>query len=56
MCDSHPHHAAWGSCAQAPEKQQLHKGAVLLEDAKRLADLKVENDDVLAVSFMQEGQ
>lgn len=39
---------------QSPEKQQLHKGSVLLEDAKKLADLKVENDDVLSVTFMQD--
>ncbi|KAG1678871.1 hypothetical protein FOA52_003539 [Chlamydomonas sp. UWO 241] len=37
---------------QPPEKQQLLKGTTVLEDAKKLADLKIENDDVLAVTFM----
>ena len=40
---------------QAPENQQLFKNQVLLEDAKKLADLKVENDDVIALCFMKEG-
>mmetsp|Transcript_30945 Transcript_30945/g.63853 ORF Transcript_30945/g.63853 Transcript_30945/m.63853 type:complete len:95 (+) Transcript_30945:64-348(+) len=39
---------------QPPEKQQLLKDTTVLEDAKKLADLKVENDDVLAVTFMQD--
>mmetsp|Transcript_19766 Transcript_19766/g.58651 ORF Transcript_19766/g.58651 Transcript_19766/m.58651 type:complete len:95 (+) Transcript_19766:91-375(+) len=39
---------------QPPERQQLLKETTVLEDAKKLADLKVENDDVLAVTFMQE--
>ena len=43
------------TCMQPPEKQQLFKGNTLLEDAKKLAELKVENDDVLAVTYMQEG-
>ena len=42
--------------AQPPEKQQLFKQNTLLEDAKKLADLKVENDDILAVTFMQDGE
>lgn len=42
--------------AQPPEKQQLHKNSTLLEDAKKLAELKVENDDVLAVTLMQDGE
>jgi len=41
---------------QPPERQQLLKETTVLEDAKKLADLKVENDDVLAVTFMQEGE
>ena len=41
---------------QPPEKQQLFKQNTLLEDAKKLADLKVENDDILAVTFMQDGE
>jgi hypothetical protein len=28
----------------------------VLEDAKKLADLKVENDDILALCFMQDGE
>lgn len=40
---------------------QLHKQLAngtyeLLDDAKKLADLKVENDDVVAMCFMQEGE
>eukprot|EP00200_Dunaliella_tertiolecta_P019086 CAMPEP_0202405868 /NCGR_PEP_ID=MMETSP1128-20130828/7366_1 /ASSEMBLY_ACC=CAM_ASM_000463 /TAXON_ID=3047 /ORGANISM="Dunaliella tertiolecta, Strain CCMP1320" /LENGTH=148 /DNA_ID=CAMNT_0049010579 /DNA_START=127 /DNA_END=574 /DNA_ORIENTATION=- len=31
---------------QPPEKQQLFKGTQLLEDARKLAEAKVENDDV----------
>jgi transcription elongation factor B subunit 2 len=41
---------------QPPEKQQLFKNNMLLEDAKKLADLKIENDDVLAVAFQQDGE
>lgn len=44
------------STHQPPEKQQLLKGSLVLEDAKKLADLKVENDDVIALTFMQEGR
>mmetsp|Transcript_2449 Transcript_2449/g.4107 ORF Transcript_2449/g.4107 Transcript_2449/m.4107 type:complete len:90 (+) Transcript_2449:197-466(+) len=39
---------------QPPEKQQLFKNNVPLEDAKKLADLRVENDDVLALTFLQD--
>ena len=40
---------------QPPERQQLYKNNTVLEDAKKLAELKVENDDILAVTFMQGG-
>lgn len=40
---------------QPPEKQQLLKDDVVLEDAKKLSDLKVENEDTLALTFQQEG-
>ncbi|KAK9824295.1 hypothetical protein WJX72_009223 [[Myrmecia] bisecta] len=39
---------------QPPESQRLYKGATLLEDAKKLADLKVENDDIIALTYLQE--
>lgn len=39
---------------QSPESQQLFKNGTLMEDAKKLSDLKVENEDVLAVTFIQE--
>ncbi|KXZ49506.1 hypothetical protein GPECTOR_21g732 [Gonium pectorale] len=38
---------------QPPESQQLHKGQTVLDDAKKLIDLKVENDDVLALCYLQ---
>ncbi len=41
---------------QQPESQQLLKENFVLEDAKKLNDLKVENDDVLALTFMQPGE
>ena len=40
---------------QAPESQRLHLGKNLLEDARQLAELKVENDDVLALTYQQAG-
>lgn len=40
--------------APAPENQLLYKNQTPLEDAKKLADLKVENDDVIALCYMQE--
>ncbi len=42
--------------AQPPESQQLYKGQAVLEDAKKLIDLKVENDDVLALCYLQSGE
>ncbi|MEW5305986.1 MAG: hypothetical protein WDW38_009916 [Sanguina aurantia] len=36
---------------QAPESQQLYKNGTLLEDSKKLTDLKIENDDVLAMVY-----
>jgi ribosomal protein L7/L12 len=48
---------------QSPDKLQLLKevreasGQYLgLDDAKKLADLKVENDDVVAMTYMKEGE
>ncbi|KAJ9505693.1 hypothetical protein QJQ45_024222 [Haematococcus lacustris] len=38
---------------QPPENQQLLKGTMLLEDAKKIAEMKVENDDILALTLMQ---
>ncbi|KAI3435563.1 hypothetical protein D9Q98_001628 [Chlorella vulgaris] len=35
--------------------QQLYKEGVLLEDDKTLAELRVENDDELAVAYRSEG-
>jgi transcription elongation factor B subunit 2 len=51
--DKHSPHAC---LPQPPEKQQLHKSTTLLDDSKKLAELKVENDDVLAVTFLQDGK
>ncbi|KAL4853417.1 Elongin-B [Chlorella vulgaris] len=36
--------------------QQLYKEGVLLEDDKTLAELRVENDDELAVAYRSEGK
>lgn len=38
---------------QGPETQRLYLGRTMLEDARQLADLKVENDDVLALTYQQ---
>lgn len=46
-----PAHAA----LQPPGKQQLLKDGAALEDARKLADLKIENDDTLAMCFQQSG-
>lgn len=48
-------------CLQPPDKVQLHKQSgngsyEQLEDSKKLADLKVENDDIVAMCYMQEGR
>ncbi len=44
-------------CAvQAPEHQQLSKNGMVLDDAKKLAEVKIENEDMLAVVFAQEGE
>lgn len=40
---------------QGPETQRLYLGRIMLEDARQLADLKVENDDVLALTYQQPG-
>lgn len=45
----------WLLALQPPERQQLHKGNSVLDDAKKLAELKVENDDILALCFLQDG-
>jgi transcription elongation factor B subunit 2 len=41
---------------QAPDKQRLYKDKQLLEDARKLADLRIENDDVIAMTYLQDGQ
>jgi hypothetical protein len=40
---------------QPPDKVQLCKGSSPLEDAKRLSDLKIENDDIIGMCFVQPG-
>ena len=40
---------------QGPDTQRLYLGKTMLEDARQLADLKVENDDVLALTYQQSG-
>jgi hypothetical protein len=40
---------------QPPDQLQLYKDQVVLEDAKKLADLKIENDDVVALCYAQAG-
>lgn len=40
---------------QAPETQRLYLGKSMLEDARQLAELKVENDDVLALTYQLTG-
>jgi len=41
---------------QPPDQLQLWKEEFLLEDAKKLADLKVENDEVLAMCYATAGE
>ncbi len=41
---------------QAPDKQRLFKGSIQLEDSKKLADMQIGNDDVLAMTFCQPGE
>ncbi|GBF89426.1 hypothetical protein Rsub_01998 [Raphidocelis subcapitata] len=43
-----------GLLNQDPSALQLQKDGVVLEDARKLADLKVENDDVVAMCYKQE--
>ena len=43
-------------CLQPAEDQRLYKEGVLLEDSKSLAELKVENDDELAVAYRTQGK
>lgn len=38
---------------QPPDKVQLCKGSSPLEDAKRLSELKIENDDIIGMCFVQ---
>ncbi len=40
---------------QGPETQRLYLGRTMLEDARQLAELKVENDDVIALTYQQGG-
>ncbi len=41
---------------QPQENQRIYKDGTVLEDAKSLAELKIENDDVLALTYKQEGE
>jgi hypothetical protein len=41
---------------QPPDKQQLSKEGVILDDARKLCDLKVENDDVIAMCYQLDGK
>lgn len=41
---------------QPQDQQQLYKNGTVLEDVKSLAELKIENDDVLALTYRKEGQ
>jgi hypothetical protein len=50
-------------CLQSPDKLQLLKETreasgqyQPLDDAKKLAELKVENDDVVALAYLKEGE
>lgn len=40
---------------QPPDQLQLWKEEVVLEDAKKLADLKVENDDIVVMCYQDAG-
>jgi hypothetical protein len=40
---------------QSPDQLQLWKEEALLEDAKKLAELKIENDDVVAMCYQTAG-
>lgn len=42
-------------CLQPADQLQLWKEEVVLEDAKKLAELKVENDDVVALCYQTAG-
>lgn len=39
---------------QPADQQRLFKDSVVLDESKRLVDLKVENDDVVALAYLQE--
>jgi hypothetical protein len=41
--------------SQPPDQLQLWKEEVVLEDAKKLADLKVENDDIVVMCYQDAG-
>lgn len=41
---------------QTPDKQRLFKGAMQLEDSKKLAEMQIGNDDILAMTFCQAGE
>ena len=51
-----PRHGRILARAQPSEDQRLYKEGALLEDARSLAELKVENDDELAVAYRGEGE
>jgi hypothetical protein len=39
---------------QPVESQRLYKDGALLADARKLAELKVENDDVIGLAYLGE--
>lgn len=39
---------------QPADQQRLHKDGASLDDSKRLTDLKIENDDVVALTYLLE--
>lgn len=41
---------------QTPDKQRLFKGTTQLEDSKKLAEMQIGNDDILAMTFCQAGE
>lgn len=41
---------------QTPDKQRLFKGTSQLEDSKKLAEIQIGNDDILAMTFCQAGE
>jgi hypothetical protein len=52
----HPLHITSADVLQPPDQLQLWKEEALLEDAKKLAELKIENDDVVAMCYQTAGE